>query len=170
MTGVMSILWYCTYTAFVCAAIWLHSKGLDVSNWIILLWFMWFDIITGISKAYILWNAGIKQTYSDGTIQNSWFQTHKLKIGIISKFLVACLPFAVLFFAEVAGWYNVNLPSDIIIAVLAAAEFISSIQNIIVVRTGKETQEIDAITYALRGILKLFRNFIDTTLSKDTSK
>jgi hypothetical protein len=109
----------------------------------------------------------VKQTYADGTIQNSWFQTHKLKIGIISKFLVACLPFGMLFFAQVTGGYSVNLPSDIIIAVLCAAEFISSIQNIIVVRTGKETQEVDAITYALRGILKMFRNFIDNNLSKD---
>ena len=128
---------------------------------------MGFDILTGICKAYVLWSAGIKQTYSDGKIQNSWFQTHKLKIGLISKFLVACLPFGVLFFAQLTGGYNVNLPSDIIIAVLAAAEFISSIQNIIVVRTGKETQEIDAITYTLRGILKMFRNFIDNNLSKD---
>jgi hypothetical protein len=128
---------------------------------------MGFDIITGIAKAYILWSAWVKQTYADGTIQNSWFQTHKLKIGIISKFLVACLPFGMLFFAQVTGGYSVNLPSDIIIAVLCAAEFISSIQNIIVVRTGKETQEVDAITYALRGILKMFRNFIDNNLSKD---
>lgn len=163
----MALFWYCAYTFFMCLAIRLHSKWLDVNNWLILLWFMGFDVITGISKAYILWNAWVKQTYSDGSIQNSRFQSHKLKIGIISKFLVACLPFGVLFFAQVTGGYNVNLPSDIIIAVLCAAEFISSIQNIIVVRTGKETQEVDAITYALRGILKMFRNFIDNNLSKD---
>jgi hypothetical protein len=53
---------------------------------------------------------------------------------------------------------------------LCAAEFISSIQNIIVVRTGKETQEIDAMSYVLRGILRIFRNFIDSALSKDTPK
>lgn len=163
----MALFWYCTYTFFMCFAIWLHSKWLYVNNWLILLWFMGFDIITGISKAYVLWNSGIKQTYDDGTIQNSWFQTHKLKIGLISKFLVACLPFGMLFFAQVTGGYSVNLSSDIIIAVLCAAEFISSIQNIIVVRTGKQTQEVDAITYALRGILKIFRNFIDNNLSKD---
>lgn len=165
----MVLFWWCTYTLFVCLIMWLHSKWLDVNNWVILLWFMGFDIITGICKAYILWNAGIKQTYDDGTIQNSWFQTHKLKIGLISKFLVACLPFGVLFFAQLTGGYNVNLPADIIIWVLAAAEFISSIQNIIVVRTGKETQEIDALTYALRGILQVFRNFIDKALSKEQS-
>ncbi len=163
----MVLFWWCAYTLFVCAAIWLHDKGLDINNWLILLWFMGFDILTGICKAYVLWSAGIKQTYDDGTIQNSWFQTHKLKIGLISKFLVACLPFGMLFFAQVTGGYSVNLPSDIIIAVLCAAEFISSIQNIIVVRTGKETQEVDAITYTLRGILKMFRNFIDNNLSKD---
>lgn len=163
----MVLFWWCTYTLFVCAVMWLHSKWLDVNNWLILLWFMGFDIITGIAKAYILWNAGVKQTYSDGSIQNSRFQTHKLKIGIISKFLVACLPFGVLFFAQLTGGYNVNLPADIIIWVLAAAEFISSIQNIIVVRTGKETEEIDALTYTLRSILQMFRNFIDKSLSKE---
>lgn len=163
----MVLFWWCTYTLFVCVVMWLHSKWLDINNWLILLWFMGFDIITGIAKAYILWNAGVKQTYSDGSIQNSRFQTHKLKIGIISKFLVACLPFGVLFFAQLTGGYNVNLPADIIIWVLAAAEFISSIQNIIVVRTGKETEEIDALTYTLRSILQMFRNFIDKSLSKE---
>lgn len=163
----MALFWYCTYTLFVCVAIRLHSKWLDIRNVLILIWFMWFDITTGIAKGYVLWNAWVKQTYSDGTIQNRWFQTHKLKIGVVSKFLVACLPFGVLFFAQVTGGYSVNLPSDIIIAVLAAAEFISSIQNIIVVRTGKEIQEIDALTYTLRAILKIFRNFIDNNLSKD---
>lgn len=130
---------------------------------------MWFDILTWISKAYVLRQSWIKQIYSDGTIQSSWFQTHKLKIGILSKFLVACLPFGVLFLAHLIGWYDINLVSDIIIWVLAWAEFISSIQNIIVVRTWKQIEEVDAITYVLRTILWITRKAIDKALSKDQS-
>jgi hypothetical protein len=54
-----------------------------------------------------------------------------------------------------------------LIAVLAAAEFISSIQNIIVVRTGKDIQEFDAITYTLNLILDQVKKMIDGKLGKE---
>lgn len=167
MTWAVSIFGYCTYTAFICFALFLHTRGIDFNNWLILLGFMGFDVITGIAKSYILWDNNPKKKYPDGKVMNDWFQTHKLKIGIISKFLVACLPFAVLFLAEVTWGYSVNFASDILIAVLAAAEFISSIQNIIVVRTGKDIQEFDAITYTLNLILDQVKKMIDGKLGKE---
>lgn len=170
MTGavsVFSLFGYCTYTALICFALYLHTIGIDFNNWLILLWFMWFDVLTGIAKSYILWDNSPKKKYTNWKVMNTWFQTHKLKIGIISKFLVACLPFAVLFLAEVTGGYSVNLASDVLIAVLAGAEFISSVQNIIVVRTWKDIQEFDAITYVLNLILEQTRKIIDGKLSKE---
>lgn len=170
MTGAISIFslfGYCTYTAFICFALYLHTRGIDFNNWLILLWFMGFDVITGIAKSYILWDNKPKNKYPNWQVMNTWFQTHKLKIGIISKFLVACLPFAVLFLAEVTWGYNVNFASDVLIAVLAGAEFISSVQNIIVVRTGKDIQEFDAITYVLNIILGQVREMIDGKLGKE---
>jgi len=76
------------------------------------------------------------------------------------------LPFLVLFLAQVTGRYSVAIPTDILIALLCAAEFISSIQNIIVVKTGKAIEEIDAVTFALNALLSTMKKSLDIKLSK----
>lgn len=80
--------------------------------------------------------------------------------------MVACLPFAVLLFAQATGWYNVKMASDIVIWVLVSAEFISSIQNIMVVRTKKKIEEVDAVTFVLQNILNIVRNGLEKRLQK----
>lgn len=107
-----------------------------------------FDTLTGVAKA----------------IRFKRFKSGDMIRGAISKIFLVWI---VILFAIIAQnkWANSNLPWHILswlLRFLVVAESISIIQNTMMVRTGKEIEEWDAITFILNLVLDKLRKALQS--------
>lgn len=148
----MTKIAYCTYIAFGCIIWYLEAQWYGV-NKIAMLWFLLlFDTITGIYKSYALWTVGEKEYYDNWKIKNTWFNSTILKVWVIGKILLLCVP---LWFIAVwnLGWLELGNMLPILVWLLWGAELVSITQNVWSGITKKQIQEFDAISLVLWGIL-----------------
>lgn len=140
----MKTLAYIAYTIGWCigAVLWLHY-----TLFVFLTSVMVFDTVTWVAKWVRLWS----------------FSSHRLTRWLISKIFIITL---VLFFS--AGSHHVFpdiLWDDtvlwLLIGMLVIAEFISTIQNIIIVHSWQQIEEYDAVSYVLHRILSLLRDKLE---------
>lgn len=155
---------YCIYISFACIAWYLHYRGIDCNNLLILICFYGIDIVTGIAKVYSLWDAWTKNYYPDGRVMNDRFSTNRLIKGLTDKFIGLLVPFLVMWIGTIAG-YKENIPFDVVVALSAGAEFISIMQNIYIARTGEKITEFDAWSFMMKFIVKqsavIFRSALE---------
>jgi len=151
-TKIMTKIAYCTYIAFGCIMWYLESKWYGAVKMSILWFLLLFDTITGIYKDYAIWTISEKEYYDNGKVKNKWFNSTILKVWVIGKILLLCVP---IWFIAVAhlGWYELWKLLPIFVWLLWWAELVSIIQNIWSGITKKQIQEFDAISLVLGWIL-----------------
>lgn len=135
---------YLLYVAWSCiwAMLWMHYI-----SFIFLTIVMLFDTITWTTKSIRLWI----------------FRSNRLTRWIISKILILLL---ILIFAVASHNIYPSITRDdsfvwLIIWMLWIAELISSIQNIIMVRTWKHIEERDAVSFVLSFINESLRDKLE---------
>lgn len=116
------------------------------------------DTALWISKSYVLyWEEG------------SWFSSRKFKVWVISK--LAIMLFVILLALATSQWTWDDTIANIVVSstlwLLIVAEFISIVQNIIMIRTKEEIQEWDAVTAVLTYILSTLKGFISNKIDHD---
>lgn len=138
------------------SAIWLcirYNVSPELIAWLTIL--MLADTILGMFKA---WRVARENS--------AWFSSRKLKVWVVSKssilVLILCLWFVTKVVLPTSDRWD-NLVS-VVLWLLCVAEFISIIQNTIVIRTWTETNEYDAISRVLSWLLEKMKNAIDTNV------
>ena len=156
----MQITAICTYITISClfSYLWIEFEAM-----ILLFMLLFTDTIFGIAKSYVLYNDPTA-TYEDWTPRNKWFNSHKLKIGVLSKILLLIIPPLVAWVFKI-NWINAWFLISGWLWLLCVAELISIIQNFIMIRTGKEIEEFDAITFVLKKILSFIREFLESKMN-----
>ena len=116
---------------------------------------MFLDVVFGIGKAYVL--------QSD----NTRFSSHKLKVWVMAKMSILVL---MVMLAVVLG--RITKIEEVTIVVIdvsswlfVVAEFISVIQNVMMIKLRKQIQEWDAVTAVLTFILEKMKKLIDDKIS-----
>ena len=111
---------------------------------------MWLDFITWITKSLILWKK---------------IMSRKAISGALSKIFIFFVPFVV-----VLCWNLVDVDSKplagAIMWIIGLSEAYSVICNIIVIRTGEDIVEQDAITILLTKIKDIIKNWIEVKAVK----
>lgn len=97
------------------------------------------------------------------SIRLGTLQSRKLGWGILSKFTILAF---LLFLSSVSNqaFPTILWDQNIVHAIMGTmlvAEAISMIQNIIIIKTGEHMEEFDAVTKALKFILKTFRDIFE---------
>lgn len=140
----------CSYALYACI-IWLITYYDLPWEWLaILSVLMLADTILWVGKSYVLW--------ADST----WFSSHKMKVWIMSKMAILI--------AATLAWISISyitksqeiswMLADIFVWLLVAAELVSIIQNSIMMHTGKQVEEWDAISLVLTWLLKQIKDFL----------
>ena len=137
----MKALAYTAYTTIVGIAIY-YNINPELYAW---LWvFMLLDTTLGVIKAWRLskWDA-------------TFFSSRTLKVGVVSKISILCLVLGLGFITK-----SVLPTADrgdnfigMVLWLLCVAEFISMIQNTIVIKTGDAMTEYDAVSMVLSWLL-----------------
>lgn len=142
----------CTYWLYLCVTGFLTYYWLS-GEWLILLSvLMVVDVVLWITKSWVLNRQDPERFSSD-----------KLKVGVSAKIaiLVLILLLAVILWylsrAEVVTFVII----DVALGLFVCAEFVSVIQNVIMIRQQKYIPERDAITAVLWWMLDLFKKFIE---------
>lgn len=135
---------YLLYVAWSCiwAILWMHYI-----SFIFLTIVMLFDTITWTTKSIRLWI----------------FRSNRLTRWIISKILILLL---ILIFAVASHNIYPSITRDdsfvwLIIWMLWVAELISSVQNIIMVRSWEHIEERDAVSFVLSSVLWILREKLE---------
>lgn len=131
------IMWSCIW-----AILWMHYM-----SFIFLTVVMLFDTITWTAKSIRLWE----------------FRSNRLTRWIISKILILLL---ILLFATASHNIYPTITRDdsfvwLIIWMLWVAELISSVQNIIMVRSWEHIEERDAVSFVLSSVLWILREKLE---------
>lgn len=113
---------------------------------------MGFDTFFWVTKAYVLYSKDNPNRLS------SW----RLKVGVISK--ISILMLVALFGMMLSYVTNIheisNISTTTILGILIVAEFISILQNVMMIRSGKEMQEWDAISFVLNSVYSTFTSVL----------
>lgn len=138
----------CIYGLYACVIGVLWYYGIDAEWMIILTALMIFDVIFGVTKSYVL----------ESWTNKDWFSTHKLKIWLISKVSIFCVFILFWVLLKYVTWSSVamDITTMWVLWIFIVAEFISVLQNVIMIRTGKAIAERDALSYWLNMLYKKF--------------
>jgi len=154
----MSNLQTAIYWAYA-SVLWLFNYyGINGEAFVILSVLLIADTAFGVMKSFVLfWE------------ESSWFSSRKFKVWVISKF--AIMLFVVLLALATSQWTWDDSIANIIVSstlwLLIVAEFISIVQNIIMIRTKKEIEEWDAVTMVLTYVLDIMKKFIWEKVNHD---
>lgn len=131
----------CIYGFYACAIGLLSYYNIDSEGLLILTLLMTFDVIFWVAKSFVL-------EWADNPY---WFSTHRLKVWVISKLSIFCIfiLFWILLQYVTGSSSTMNITTSWILAIFIVAEFISVLQNVIMIRTWKEIAEWDALSYWL---------------------
>ena len=141
----MNVLKICGY--IFCGYLWMfYSQYNHIVDALGLLWML--DTFTWIIKYFRLWR-----------LTSKW-----LRYGTIVKTIMLWIPFIVAKIAS-AFWLSAIILS-VVFAILCFAESISILQNLKVIKTGKDESEQDVITKILDGILNIWNIILEKTLLK----
>lgn len=165
----MANIWYCTYFSAMCITAYVEYMWYTIPKFWILTGLLLLDTFTGIAKSYALWTVWEKEYYDNGKVKNNWFNTTVLKVGVIGKVLLLMLPLWMIGVAHLV-WVELNRLIPVLVGLIWAAEFISIIQNIRVVRTKKAIQEVDAMSLVLGGLLGIMKWWIEKTFTTQPYK
>ena len=108
---------------------------------------LFIDYVTGISKTYVIDKRAIK--------------SYRATAGIISKVSVLLVPISLSIASRHLG-YDMLPFVNTVISMLVLAELYSIIGNVRAIQTGKETEEIDAVSFVLGKI----NSIVETLLKK----
>lgn len=140
--NVLKICWY-----IFCGYLWMfYSQYNHIVDALGLLWML--DTFTWIIKYFRLWR-----------LTSKW-----LRYGTIVKTIMLWIPLVVAKIAS-AFWLSATILS-VVFAILCFAESISILQNLKVIRTGKDESEQDVITKLLEWILNIWNIILEKTLLK----
>ena len=123
---------------------------LDHEKLSILAVLMGIDILCGVVKA---------------RSQEKPITSQRLMIGFGSKLLILLIPFVIALLARGVE-FDINWFVKLCITVFIIAEVYSILGNIYTVRSGKEVEQIDTISY----LLKIVEKFLMKTLGKDDER
>lgn len=136
----------------------IQHYNLDSEWFIILTVLMWFDTLFWVTKAYVLYSKD-----NPGRLSS-----RRLKIWVISK--ISILMLVALFWMIL--WYVTDI-NDIstmsittILWILIVAEFISILQNVMMIRSGEEMKEWDAISFVLNSIYGTFTKALERAVQQ----
>ena len=140
----MKFISYALYTVGACiwTILWMHYL-----SFIFLTVVMIFDTLAWTAKSIRLWE----------------FKSWRLTRWIIAKIFILWL--VLVFWAASHNVFPSITWDDnflwLVIWMLSMAEVISSVQNIITVRSWQHIEERDAVSYVLSGILEILRNKLE---------
>lgn len=140
----MKFISYALYTVWACiwTILWMHYL-----SFIFLTVAMVFDTLAWTAKSIRLWE----------------FKSGRLTRGIIAKLFILWL--VLVFWAASHTIFPTITRDDnflwLVIWMLAIAEVISSIQNVIMVRSWEHIEERDAVSVVLSSILSMLRNKLE---------
>ena len=104
------------------------------------------DFFLGIIKSYSLyWGKSITSS--------------RARTGILAKLSILIIPLTLWVMGKAAGVETMWI-APFSAGLLALAEAYSIVSNIAAIRTGKDVEEFDAISYALKKILKLIKTLL----------
>lgn len=103
------------------------------------------DYVTGIAKAYVINKHDIK--------------SYRAIAGIIAKVSVLIVPISLSIAAKQLN-YDFKIFVDTIISMLVLAEVYSIIGNVRAIQTGKETEEIDAVSFVLGKVSTMIESLL----------
>ncbi len=142
----------CTYWFYLCVTGFLTYYWLSGEWLIILAVLMVADVVLWITKSWVI-----------NKENPEWFSSDKLKVWVAAKVAIIIL---IILLAIVIGWLYRNteitfLIVDVALGLFICAEFVSVVQNTIMIRQQKYIPERDAITAVLWWILDIFKRFIE---------
>jgi hypothetical protein len=140
----MKFISYALYTAWAC--IW-TILGMHYMLFIFLTVVMIFDTLAWTAKGIRLWE----------------FRTGRLTWGIIAKLFILWL---VLMFWWASHTLFPSITRDdsflwLVIGMLAIAEVISSVQNVMMIRSWEHIEERDAVSFVLSSVLWMLRSKLE---------
>ena len=121
---------------------------------LILIILMCFDFLTGIMKSRKLCKP---------------VNRYKFEIGLYMKFITFLIPFLFALVAKGVGYENVNAWVSFSISILIVIEFYSIIGNSYTIRTGKEVEDKDFLSFALLAIRSKAEEEISKKIDKKNS-
>lgn len=142
----------CTYWFYLCVTGFLAYYWLSGEWLVILAVLMVVDVVLWITKSWVINKA-----------DPEWFSSDKLKVWVAAKVAIIIL---IILLAIVIGWLYRNndvtfLIVDVALGLFICAEFVSVVQNTIMIRQQKYIPERDAITAVLWWVLDVFKRFIE---------
>ena len=142
----------CTYWFYLCVTGFLTYYWLSGEWLIILAVLMVVDVVLWITKSWVI-----------NKENPEWFSSDKLKVWVAAKVAIIIL---IILLAIVIGWLYRNndvtfLIVDVALGLFICAEFVSVVQNTIMIRQQKYIPERDAITAVLWWVLDVFKRFIE---------
>lgn len=121
--------------------------GLSTQSYIILLVFMTVDMLTGITRSYILHGGRAVKSY-------------KFVNGITTKILIILIPLLLVWAGKGSG-YDLSIIAEWTLGMLILAELYSILGNIYAIKIREDIHEFDAVAWVLgklrfivEGILK----------------
>jgi len=114
---------------------------------IILVLFMIVDFLTGLFKSFVL---------------QQKFSYHRALAGLITKMITLCIPFLLNFLSRGAGKYDEQV-TDFLpygLSALILIEFYSILGNFYTIRTRKELEDKDLLSFLILKIRKFIEAFI----------
>lgn len=147
---------YCSYALYACIIGLIAHYNLPWEWLVILGVLMIADTILWIGKSFVLYNGD----------DNNWFSSHKMKIGVLSKMaiVITSVLTGVCIFYLTRSEIVTGMLADIFIWLLVSAELISVIQNSIMMHTGKQIEERDAISEVLTWILERIKKILSDNM------
>jgi toxin secretion/phage lysis holin len=114
---------------------------------VVLMLFMIVDFITGIAKSYML---------------NERFSYHRASAGVITKFTTLLIPFLLNFFSNGTQHYDSQITNILPygLSLLIAIEFYSILGNLYSMRTKKELEDKDLLSFFILKLRKFFEAWI----------
>lgn len=126
--------------------------GLDARAYAILAVFIILDTITALIKVSVI--------YGGKHIKSS-----KLAGGVISKLLLLLIPLVLVWTGEGIG-LNLLPVAGSALTIFILSEVYSILGNIYAIRTGKESEEFDAVSSVLRALQRLIVRVLDVEKNK----
>lgn len=130
---------------YVPLVLFLTELGLDAQKMFILGILLVTDMMSGVTKAYIM---KTPITYE------------RLVAGILAKVFILIIPIVLAFLAIIVVDVNLNHYLKYVVSSLAVAECYSILGNIVTIRSRNKIEEQDLVSIAIRGI----RTFMEKLL------
>jgi hypothetical protein len=131
----------------------------------IILWYviaMCIDFLTGITKAKVL--------HSVNPVLNSKPKSHLARKGFLSKSVMLALPITIGILGNAIHISDeiTEVSTTTLVIPLILAEVFSILGNIQAIRTGKEVEEFDAVTYVIVSLRKKILKTIDKIFDNES--